>query len=363
MIKDIITYFLGWVMRVTFDSNVWEGIVEPEAFPSPVERNSQLRVLHQAVKDGRIIGFICESVATMEGVKKKDRTEFLSKQTLRPRVKTDDPGFSPGVMAPDQSARPPLMPVLRDRMAAAVQLGMRVIKIPFYTELELPISFFAEEPNGFTKKYGLVESAIEKRGVGRARLENLAQELGFREGRPQRRAVGTIPDLLSYTKDDQDRINKAVAEAADGDAIAAHVAFGNDLLCSEDLGKSASGPSVLDNENSKWLSETYDTRRVTLAELAEMVGMMTPEPELAKDIERVEQLAVELLQRIADALAEEEVEGDFWRSFEEFKNCQPEDENPLYAAREQIMKCLDALAAAKRILQKAGGLPRRKEQE
>jgi hypothetical protein len=82
----------------------------------------------------------------MEGVNNKDRVDFLSKQPMRPHViKTDDPDFRPAMFAPDQSARPLLSPQFEERLKAAVQLGIRVIKIPLYTELELPLSFVAEE--------------------------------------------------------------------------------------------------------------------------------------------------------------------------------------------------------------------------
>jgi hypothetical protein len=78
-------------------------------------------------------------------------------------------------------------------MEDAVQLGMRVIKIPVYTELELPIHFFAEEPGIFVEKYGPVQFAITQRGVGRAPLEKLGHELAMRAGGTHVFAVGTIP--------------------------------------------------------------------------------------------------------------------------------------------------------------------------
>jgi len=51
---------------------------------------------------------------------------------------------------------------------------------------------------------------------------------------------------------------------------AVHIWHGG--FCSKDFGKGASGPSVLDCANRKWLSEEFGIRFVTLRELADMVA-------------------------------------------------------------------------------------------
>ena len=61
---------------------------------------------------------------------------------------------------------------------------------------------------------------------------------------------------------------RAFSEWADGDSIAAHIAYGLDIFCSDDVGNSNSISSVLDNANRAWLSETYGVRFMTLEELA-----------------------------------------------------------------------------------------------
>jgi hypothetical protein len=208
----------------------------------------------------------------MEGVNKKDRTAFLSTQEMRPRViDTDDPDFNLVMYAPDQSARPRLSPKFEDRLNDAAQLGILVIKIPLYTELKLPISFVAKEPPDFVGKFESIYSAIKQRGVGRAPLENLGPELAMKAGGSHKFALGAIPDLSCYTADEREKIKSTVAEASDGDAVAAHFAFGNDLLCSEDFGKSASSPSVLDADNRNWLTKTFGIQFATLGELAQMI--------------------------------------------------------------------------------------------
>ena len=43
------------------------------------------------------------------------------------------------------------------------------------------------------------------------------------------------------------------------------------LFCSDDFGKNAPGPSVLDCINRKWLNEEFGVQFVTLCDLAKMV--------------------------------------------------------------------------------------------
>jgi hypothetical protein len=88
--------------------------------------------------------------------------------------------------------------------------------------------------------------------------------------------VGGYGSFISYlgkprTPAEQGKINRALAEWADGDSIAAHYGYSNDLFCTEDFGKGASTASALDDANRKWLSETFAIQFVTLAELAAMV--------------------------------------------------------------------------------------------
>jgi hypothetical protein len=70
---------------------------------------------------------------------------------------------------------------------------------------------------------------------------------------------------------EQKKINRAVAEWADGDSVAAHYGYGIDLFCSEDFGKNASPASVFDDDSRAWLTEVFGIRFVTLGQLADMV--------------------------------------------------------------------------------------------
>lgn len=63
-------------------------------------------------------------------------------------------------------------------------------------------------------------------------------------------------------------VERAFGEWADGESVAAHVAYGLDVFCSADVGNSNATNSVLDPANRAWLTATYGVRFMTFEELA-----------------------------------------------------------------------------------------------
>ena len=57
--------------------------------------------------------------------------------------------------------------------------------------------------------------------------------------------------------------SKAIAEWADGDSIACHVAVGGDYFCTRDIAKSAGNKSVLSKQNLKWLKDDYNVNVIS----------------------------------------------------------------------------------------------------
>lgn len=71
------------------------------------------------------------------------------------------------------------------------------------------------------------------------------------------------------------RFAKAVAEWADGDSIAAHYAYGNDLFCTRDMGKTAGAASVLSLNNRRWLETQFGIEFVSPTEATRRLGLGT----------------------------------------------------------------------------------------
>jgi hypothetical protein len=173
--------------------------------------------------------------------------------------------------APDESARPPLKGVLIDRMRYAAALGMRLMKVPFYNELELPAAYYAPVPEDFEETFYTVSDSIERQGVGGAYLTDLGLEFGKRAVRTISFGVRRLP-RVELTETDKEKVCAAVREAADSDAIAAHIAMGNDLFCTIDRGRSAPGPSILDDTHRSWLERAYEVKFTSPEELAALLA-------------------------------------------------------------------------------------------
>lgn len=260
-------------LKVTFDSNVWEDVVFPDRVLGRPERHQQALQVREAIECRKLIGFFAETWATLEGIEKCARADFFGSQSIEPRVieiVQSDGRTAPGViMGPNQSHRPPLSTLVLERLEAAAALGLRLLRVPRYHELALSPALFAEQTERIACRTGLVLEAMRDHKVGMAKIREfglaLAQSRGFSG------VFGEIPPV-ELTPEERKTLARLVAEWADGDAIAAHFGYANDVFCTEDFGRAAKGGSVLDSDNRKWLSDAYGIRFVTLAELAKMVA-------------------------------------------------------------------------------------------
>ena len=80
-------------IRVTFDSNVWEKGVFPDKFP--VDPNHIfLPKIKEALQKGRLQGFICETVGTLEAIKRKERANYFANKNPKSEVQIEGTGSS-----------------------------------------------------------------------------------------------------------------------------------------------------------------------------------------------------------------------------------------------------------------------------
>jgi len=277
-------------MRVTFDTNVWNRMVFPDRYK---DRPNYLALvkLKDAIQSGRVSGFISEGFGTAESIKKQDRALFNVQNV--PTVKVTNKSYGPGLhclrieIEAKHDLHPGLTPEFEEELAEALTIGIKLLSTPY---MALPVpdrlrsnpSIYAEEvfaTSAYNERFGEVVGAINARGVGEGTLPALANEFTSNLDGPRPDWI-TDRDLIyrvyvyastSGLKKEKRQVEKAFAEAADGDLVAAHIAFGNDYLCTDDKGISAASPSIFDGNSRAWLESQYGVKIVSAQELADLL--------------------------------------------------------------------------------------------
>jgi hypothetical protein len=280
----------GLTMRVTFDTNVWNRMVFPERY-SNRHNCLALAKIKDAIRSGRVHGFISEGFATVEAIKKQDRALFHVQNV--PEVKVTHKSFGPGLhclkieIEAKRDLHPGLTPEFEEELKEALAIGMKLLTTPY---IGLPVpnrlrdnpGIYAQEifaTSDYNERFGEVVGTINDRGVGGGTLPALAKKLTTDLDGPRPDWM-TDRDLIyrvyvyackSGLSDYKEQIEKAFAESADGDLVAAHIAFSNDYLCTEDRGKSALSSSIFDANNRAWLNSRYGTELLNAQQLANLL--------------------------------------------------------------------------------------------
>ena len=267
-------------MRVTFDTNTIEKAASPERCDRDPLHADYVKV-HQAVVDGRIEGFFSETIITLEGIQKANRAAVLGSTTMTQSEQiTEHPETDETVVATTFTVSDPLRQPLHSqvaaRIAAARALGMRLLKAPRLGGMNINDpngTIFAAEADeaALDKRLRLYQSVLRQldtRGVGFVLVKQLAIDFA-------QRAHVQEPWFKSLNRAngvaEERAVQRAVAEWADGDSIAAHIGYGIDYFCTGDEGKSSGAASVFDAASRAWLSATYGARFITMTDLAAMV--------------------------------------------------------------------------------------------
>jgi hypothetical protein len=251
------------MMRVTFDSNAWEPIFDPA--------NTKYAIIQNAIITKRIEGFICEAAFRIEAVRRKHRAKYFAQPHVGSRfegiVERDGLPYFKMSIGPEDNHHPGLPLEQTPKLQEALKCGVRLVRASAWMGLPTPqapqeflnpaifVPETRESTNRRVQRQIEVSTHIEAGGVGKAAFD----------------AAGGW-NLPPTTLVNQTRFYKACAEWADGEALAAHVGYGNDVFCTEDFGKSGLKPSVLDGVHRAWLTRDFDVQFATLDQLAEKVA-------------------------------------------------------------------------------------------
>jgi len=277
-------------MRVTFDTNVWNRMVFPDHYTDRPNYTALVK-LKEAVRNGKIRGFISEGFGTVESIKKQDRALFQVQNV--PNVKVTHQSHGPNLhclsiqIEAKHDLHPGLTPEFEEELKEALAIGMKLLTTPY---MALPVPdrlrnnphIYAEEvfaTSAYNERFGEIADTINFRGVGGAALPVLAREFTAALDGPRPEWMkdrDLIYRVYVYASSSglgklKRQVEKAFAEAADGDLVAAHIAFGNDYLCTEDRGVSAEAPSIFDAENRAWLKTQYGVKILDAQQLASLL--------------------------------------------------------------------------------------------
>jgi hypothetical protein len=258
------------MLLVTFDSNVYRPVADPSRFPKD-PMHAALSQINAAIRAGRIQGRLCETIFTLEAIPKIGRRAFLA--NYRMKIEHEEVVQPNGMiqikmkMGPDTGAHPGNNPYLDSHLTDALGIGFRLMRCPRIAGVvnpDLKEEWFASNPKDWNEKFGEVGRKIESCGAGLAVLK----EIGKKFAAP---GENWIKGLAKAPSTEDELIASAVAEWADGDTIAAHVAYENHYFCTRDLAKAAGSDSVFSSANRSWIEKDYGVQFVTPDELIEHI--------------------------------------------------------------------------------------------
>lgn len=252
-------------MRITFDSNVWRIISSPDKFPNEPSIEA-FKTIKKAIDENKITPFLCETVFTLEAIKRKDRKEFFSdyKANIKSSIEEGDNGelklsFS---MGPDKAAHPGNNRYLEAHLNDAIEIGFQIIKLPRISGVvnpDIEAHFYKHNDlSAYHDEVFKVGKEIELKEAGMFHIK----ELGKKYNTQWTTGIEQAPES------EEGNIAKAIAEWADGDSVACHIAVGGDYFCTRDTAKKAGDKSIFSESNVKWLKSEYDFHIISPEELA-----------------------------------------------------------------------------------------------
>jgi hypothetical protein len=263
-------------ISVTFDSNVWRKIVSPDSFPKDLDA-AAYRVIHSAIRNGKVKGYLGDSMFHLEAIPKKIRPEYFGeyKSNFESKViDTDHSGMihmrvSIGSSTEGHSGN---SDYLKRHLEDALSLRFTLLSSPRIGTPRNPDvlrSYYGDRNEvdiGLQQKLCFdVFATLNELGCGIA----VAKALGDSYKRGEltwMEALDNVPETEHHL------VAKAIAEWADGDSIAGHISYGLDYFCTLDRGVSAGSKSVFSPANRAILEDRYQIRFVTPSELREILA-------------------------------------------------------------------------------------------
>lgn len=264
-------------MKVTFDKNTYEFVVDPEKASNQmttIERDC-FKTINKSIIDGRIIPYISESILTIETINSKDRKSVFSRRDrITVTTKTKTASKNNFVTEVNISSNTDAYPENNDHyqiyLPKAIKLGFKILPIFRFGKIVNPMIkkswyYIPKSKHNFDIpfKFSTIVDMIEEKGYGFSVVKKL---LGIDENDNQ----SWINYLYCYKGSDK-LLSKAIAEWSDADSIAIHIACDINLFCTNDGSTRNKANSVFSTEMKSILTDEYKIIFVTPIQLSEML--------------------------------------------------------------------------------------------
>ena len=251
-------------MNITFDTNVWEPLVE--------EEKPHLVKIKNAILDGKIQAYICEIALDLEAIRKEKRAELFrnyeSLTTVEPLPPENGKLGMRISIGPNTDLHPGIHPKQRDKLLKARDLGFRVLGMTTSPETvrttEIPDDMYVqhddiEEFYRYAEPLAKCNDFIVELGCGRAAYDQFRAQFNLVDsGGP------------ALPAENEKKFSEAIAEWVDGEALSAHYASGNDYFCTDDKAGNAGTGSIFHNQNRTQLEKEFGMRIISSCEAAQL---------------------------------------------------------------------------------------------
>jgi hypothetical protein len=265
---------MATALRITFDSNVWRPLVSPTVFPNDPD-TGHFQVIYRALQQKAALGYLSDTVFTLEAIKRTFRKTFFGDYRGRVKMSTEtvqkDVLHTSIVLGPDPSRSATNSPHLSKHWQDALGLGFKLLRctrIAGIGNSDLLDWYYAPDDRVLIDqrqvRMAQCSRDIETQGWGIKHIKDLGNKYangGF-----------WLDGIKNAPASADGLIAKAVAEWADGDAVAVHFGYGNDYFCTRDTAKVGGPTSVLSASNRAWLSQKYQIQFVTPEDLAKTLA-------------------------------------------------------------------------------------------
>ena len=247
-------------MKITFDSNVWERVIN--------EEEHHLVKIKDKIREGKIQAYICAIALNLEAIQKEKRAKFFG--NYKPRTTGEDLPPENGQLGmrvgfgPSTEQHPGIHPKQWDKLLKARDLGFKVLGMTnlgtVRTE-KIPDDMYVRQDDfwRYTELLANCSDFITGLDCGQA---------AYNQFKAQFNLVGLGSQRIP--SEQEQKFSKAIAEWVDGDSLSAHYAAGNDFFCTDDKAGNSGTGSIFHVENRTQLEKAYGIKIISSCEAAQL---------------------------------------------------------------------------------------------